>query len=120
MADTHHADDHHGPSLFKVYMIIAVILSVCTATSFGFNYLAHAEHISHFMSFVLILSVAVVKATLVGIYFMHLKWDWRLLYFLIFPAFILGTMMMVVLMPDILLGPLHDANEEIQIAREYP
>jgi cytochrome c oxidase subunit 4 len=55
-------------------------------------------------SFALILGVAVVKATLVGMYFMHLKLDWGRLYFLIVPAFILGTMMMIVLMPDIVLG----------------
>ncbi len=63
----------------------------------------------------LILGVAIIKATLVAWIFMHLKWDWRLLYYLIIPAFILGAMMMVVLMPDILLGPLHDNQAEIQI-----
>jgi cytochrome c oxidase subunit 4 len=120
MADTHHAGEHHGPSLFKVYMIIAVVLSVCTATSFFFNALARAETISHFTSFVLILGVAILKATLVAMYFMHLKWDWNLLYFLIIPAFILGAMMMVVLMPDILLGQEHEAAQEILIARENP
>ena len=49
----------------------------------------------------LILGVAVFKATLVGMYFMHLKFDWGKLYFMIFPAFILGVMMMMVLLPDI-------------------
>src|SRR5262245_26810988 len=119
MADPHHGD-HGGPSLFKLYMIVAVALSVFTATSFVFNSMARAGSITHFTSFVLILSVAIIKATLVAMYFMHLKWDWSLLYFLIIPAFILGTMMMVVLMPDILLGPSRDAAEELQIARENP
>jgi hypothetical protein len=30
--------------------------------------------------------------------------DWRRLYYLLIPAFILGTMMMIVLMPDIVLA----------------
>jgi caa(3)-type oxidase subunit IV len=122
MTDPHHAGDHHGPSLFQAYMIIAVALSLFTATSFFFNWLAHEDVkvIGRHTSFVLILGVAIIKATLVAMYFMHLKWDWSLLYYLIIPAFILGTMMMVVLMPDILLGPSREAAEEIQIAREYP
>ena len=102
MADTH-AGDHHGPALFKLYLIIAVVLSICTASSFAFNYLGHedVQAISKIASFLLILGVAILKATLVAMYFMHLKWDWKLLYFLIIPAFILGVMMMVVFMPDI-------------------
>ena len=50
------------------------------------------------------LAIAVTKALLVALIFMHLKWDWNRLYFLIIPAFILGAMMMMVLMPDIVLA----------------
>jgi cytochrome c oxidase subunit 4 len=118
MAETHHDDHGHGESVFKAYMVVAVALSIFTATSFIFNYMAREMHvISHFTSFVLILSVAIIKATLVAVYFMHLKWDWKLLYFLICPVFIMGAMMMMVLMPDILLGPLHDNQAEIEIAK---
>jgi cytochrome c oxidase subunit 4 len=124
MADTPHADADagHGASLFRAYMIIAVVLTLCTATSFLFNYLAHEDVkvISRLTSFVLILGVAILKATLVAVYFMHLKWDWKRLYFLIFPAFILGAMMMMVLTPDILLGNEHSLDDEFQIAREFP
>jgi cytochrome c oxidase subunit 4 len=120
MADTHHADDSHGASVFRAYMVVAGALSIFTATSFVFNYMARELHwISHFTSFVLILSVAIVKATLVAMYFMHLKWDWRLLYFLIIPAFILGAMMMMVFLPDIFFGPMHDARDAIKIAEQY-
>ena len=38
---------------------------------------------------------------------MHLKVDWGKLYFMIFPAFILGAMMMFVLMPDIVIAWQH-------------
>jgi cytochrome c oxidase subunit 4 len=118
MADTHgdghggHGGDHGD--LYPVYMTIAVILGVCTAASFVVNQFVSAK----LAAFLLILAVAIIKASLVGWYFMHLKWDWRLLYFLILPAFIMGAMMMVVLMPDIFLGRLHDANESLVIARE--
>ena len=73
------------------------------------NFAASEEHqwISKGVSFVIILGVAVVKAALVGYIFMHLVSDWRKLYFMIFPAFILGAMMMIVLLPDIVLAWQH-------------
>ena len=37
------------------------------------------QRLSVVMGFVLILGVAFLKAFLVGFYFMHLKWDWRML-----------------------------------------
>jgi cytochrome c oxidase subunit 4 len=111
MTDPHHGHEHHGPT-FQAYMAIAAVLAVCTALSFLFNQTISAK----VAAFLLILGVAITKATLVGMYFMHLKWDWKLLYFLIIPAFILGTMMMVVLMPDILLGHGRDLNELYEIA----
>ena len=111
--------DHHA-KLFKIYMIVAVVLAVCTASSFVFNDLVRHGMLTVVMGFVLILGVAVLKAFLVGFYFMHLKWDWRLLYFIIVPVFILGVMMVIILMPDCVIGPGRDAAEAIQIGNELP
>ena len=111
--------DHHA-GIFKIYMVVATVLAVCTASSFVFNYLVHEKSLSVVMGFVLILGVAVLKAFLVGFYFMHLKWDWRLLYFIILPVFILGVMMVIILMPDCVIGPGRDAAEIIEIAKEMP
>ena len=119
MAETNHGGEHgHGGNLFRLYMIVAAVLAVCTISSFLFNWMARGGTITVFMSFLLILSVAILKATLVGMYFMHLKWDWSLLYFLIVPAFILGAMMMVVLMPDVLIAPTREAREEYEVSRD--
>ena len=107
MAETHPGHEHPGPPLFRLYMIVAAILAVCTLMSFVFNQTVSIK----VLAFVLILGVAIVKAVLVAMYFMHLKWDWKLLYFLIIPAFILGTMMMMVLLPDTVIAWHHDAHE---------
>jgi len=119
MAETHSHDEHHG-NLFRVYMIVAVALAVCTASSFLFNRLAEAHTISHTTSFVLILGVAILKAAMVGWIFMHLKWDWNLVYFIIVPIFILGMMMAMVFMPDGVIGPLRDGDDEIRIEEQKP
>jgi cytochrome c oxidase subunit IV len=105
MADsTHgHGEHHHGPTL-KTYMVIAVALAVFTLVSFVVNAFVRGGALSPAAGFTIILAVAVVKATLVGMYFMHLIVDWGKLYYFIIPAFILGAMMMVVLLPDIVLG----------------
>ena len=104
MADTHDGGhDHHGPN-FQAYMVVAVALSVFTVTSFVVNYFVRTGHLTSTIGFLLILRAAVVKTCLVGTYFMHLIVDWRKLYYLLIPAFILGTMMMFVLLPDIVIA----------------
>jgi caa(3)-type oxidase subunit IV len=108
--EARNTEDHgdHGATV-RAYLIVFVALAFFTLASFVANYAAAGEHpwISKHFSFVIILGVAVVKAVLVGLIFMHLKFDWRKLYFMIFPAFILGAMMMMVLMPDIVLAWQH-------------
>lgn len=98
-----HSDTHHGPNV-KAYFIVFGALSIFTAFSFFANSLAHDQHISHGTSFAIILGVATIKAALVGMIFMHLKWDWGKLFFMIIPAFIIATMFIIVLLPDIVLA----------------
>jgi cytochrome c oxidase subunit 4 len=102
MTETHGAEGHGGHGVTP-YLVVFGALSSFTLISFVANSLARGGAITHFTSFVIILGVAVVKAVLVGMYFMHLKQDWGKLFFMIIPAFILATMMIIVLMPDIVL-----------------
>jgi cytochrome c oxidase subunit 4 len=99
MTDSHSSDHDHGPGI-KAYMVVFAALSIFTAISFLIN----ATVGRNMTGLMLILSVAICKAVLVGLYFMHLVVDWRRFYFLIFPAFILGAMLMVVLLPDIVIA----------------
>lgn len=89
---------HAGPGI-KAYLGVFAALSVFTAVSFVFY-----EALPRDTSFILILLVAVAKALLVGAIFMHLVLDWGKVYYLIVPAFILGALLIIVLMPDIVLG----------------
>ncbi len=105
MADSHaHAAAHaHGPATIGPYIVIFAALSVFTAVSFIVNYFVREGHIAAGTGFVIILGVAVVKALLVATYFMHLKWDWGRLYFLIIPALVLAPMLVMALLPDLVL-----------------
>src|SRR5580704_3582589 len=111
MSEEIHTGDYveaHGPS-FKAYMVVFGALSIFTGLSFAVNEAVRHDILTVQMGFLLILAVAIVKALLVAIYFMHLIVDWRKLYYFIFPTFILGTMFMMVLLPDIVLT-WHDTN----------
>ncbi len=119
MADEHptHAhpfQDHTpaGPN-FQMYLTIFVILCIFTALSFVFNELARHDIISYGMSVALIVLVAVLKAGCVGAIFMHLRFDWGRLYCIIIPVSIMAVMMMVVLLPDIVLGWHHGLSAEL-------
>lgn len=101
---------HHGPN-FKLYLMVGGALAVFTALSFVFNSMQRSDILTTHQAFTLILAVAVAKTVLVGMFFMHLKYDWGRLYFMIIPAFILGTMMMIVLLPDIVVAWHKDVRE---------
>lgn len=96
------APGHHGPT-FASYMVVFGILCVCTLISFISNGFANAGTISHTTSVAVIMLVSIFKATLVAMFFMHLKYDWFKLYFIVFPVVILTVMMVIVLLPDIVL-----------------
>ncbi len=103
MTETH--DDSHDMRV-KAYFSVFIALSIFTAVSFVANWAAHPERawITPHTSFAIILGVAVVKAVLVGMIFMHLKFDWGRVYFVIIPISIMAMMMMMVLMPDIVIA----------------
>ena len=106
MAEGHseHAHEAHAGPTFQSYMIVFGALCVFTALSFVFNELARHDVISHQTSVVAIVIVAVIKALCVAMIFMHLKYDWGRLYCIIIPVSIMAVMMVIVLLPDIVIG----------------
>lgn len=101
MSHSHHSGGH--PTLLS-YVVVFAALAVFTIVSFVANALANNGMIGVATSFVIIMLVAVIKASLVGAWFMHLKFDWGRVGFMLIPAFVLAVMMMLVLMPDIVLA----------------
>jgi len=98
-----HGHDDAGPNVSTYFKIFGVLMAV-TTVSFIANLLVRGGAISAQTSFVVILSVAVFKSTLVAMYFMHLLLDWKKVFIMIVPALVLGPMLVVVLLPDIVLA----------------
>jgi cytochrome c oxidase subunit IV len=94
---------HHGPNI-RAYMAVFGALIICTLVSFVANLAVRQGVMGAHLSFAIILAVAVFKATLVAMFFMHLKFDWPKVYILIVPALILGPLLVVVLLPDMVLA----------------
>ena len=101
MSDLQHADAHagHGPTLVS-YLVVGLALSVFTIVSFVVNGLVKSEKLAIHAGFAIILGVAIVKATLVGAYFMHLKFERFSLFLTLFPMLILCILLMFISMPD--------------------
>ena|SRR5579884_3591038 len=106
MTETGHAttDDAAHDMRVKAYFTVFIALSVFTAVSFLANEAVRQNWIGTQTSFTIIILVAVIKAVLVGLIFMHLKYDWGKVYFIIVPIFILGVMMAMVFLPDIVIA----------------
>ena len=106
MTETRHATTHDAEHDLRVkaYFSVFIALSIFTAVSFLANEAVRQGWIGLHMSVTIIIAVAVIKAFLVGLIFMHLNFDWGKVYFIIVPIFVLGVMMMLVLMPDIVIA----------------
>jgi caa(3)-type oxidase subunit IV len=104
--ETGHATTHDASHDMRVkaYFSVFIALSVFTLVSFLANEAVRQGWIGATTSFVIILGVAIIKAFLVGLIFMHLNFDWNRVYFIIVPISILGVMMMLVFLPDIVIA----------------
>lgn len=90
--------EHHG-DMEKTYMKVFGVLVICTAISF--ITVSPIWFMSHQAGHTLVMMVAVLKAVLVAMFFMHLKYDWNKLYFMIVPCLVVGTVLCCALLPDI-------------------
>jgi cytochrome c oxidase subunit 4 len=97
----HGGEAHIGPT-FNTYLAVFGALAVFTLLSFLVN-LVFGQH--NVAGAGIILVVAVCKAVLVAMFFMHLKFDWPKLYFIVVPLLILTVMMVIVLLPDAVVNP---------------
>jgi cytochrome c oxidase subunit IV len=88
MADAAHA--HKGPS----YMAIWGWLAILTVLEVGAYFLPPPS------KWVLLVAFAVAKAALVGLYFMHLRFETRTLSYIALTPLVIAVLLLLVLIPD--------------------
>jgi cytochrome c oxidase subunit 4 len=102
MADAHATPvDHPHGDPRPIYRRVWAILLVFTILEY--IYAATFAEAPFFKLVVGLMAMAVIKATFVGMYFMHLKYEQKWVYFLLVPAAILATVLITALCPDIAL-----------------
>jgi cytochrome c oxidase subunit 4 len=91
---TEHAK--HGPSS-KDYVMVFVGLAVLTGVTVGISYSGLGEGLKTFLSF----AIATVKALLVALLFMHLRYEPRTIVVFAVTPVLLAVLFIVAISPDI-------------------
>src|SRR4051794_34479699 len=108
--DKEMAVEPHTSQYMKVFvaLLIFTIMEYCYA-----KYL----HVAFFTLVAGLMSMAIIKATLVGLYFMHLKFEGKWVYGMLIPAGILAMVLTFALVPDVAMQPVSEENidrEEVE------
>jgi cytochrome c oxidase subunit IV len=90
------AAEHKHPN----YMAIFYLLAVLTVGEIGVVFLPHYVGISKFAVGVFLCAFAIVKAALVAMYFMHLKFETRTLGLIALTPLAIATLLVFVILPD--------------------
>jgi cytochrome c oxidase subunit 4 len=99
MVDTH---AKHGPSYMAIFWYLAVLTVIEIAVIF--------LPIAKLAIGVLLVALACAKATLVALYFMHLRLETKTLGYIALTPVLIGTLLVLVLLPDSLHAPHQTAD----------
>ena len=104
MGDGHHerhghaeATPHHSVPYFLIFGLLVVLTVVTVAVAF-------IEIRSEIAKVLLALAIASVKASAVAYFFMHLKFEGKLIYLILIVPLLLCVLLVVALIPDIVYG----------------
>jgi cytochrome c oxidase subunit 4 len=96
--------ESHAP-----YMRVWFILAVLTGVEY-FYALMFKDHFAVLVGG--LVTLALVKACMVGWYFMHLKFEKKWVYILIVPACVMAVFLTLALVPDMAMKPTDEENAE--------
>jgi cytochrome c oxidase subunit 4 len=93
---------HHQPhSVNQNGIFVAVFLMLCALTGLSF-WVANSHLMDNRMvGWGAMMSVSIAKAMLVILFFMHLWWERAWKYVMTVPAFIMGVLLVILLIPDV-------------------
>ena len=90
---------HHHVNYYAIFLTLVVLTIVTVAVAF-----VHIE--SELVKVLVALLIASVKASCVALFFMHLKFEGKLIYTIAIVPLILCVLLVMALIPDVLRGPL--------------
>ncbi len=104
-ATTHH-EEHHGPTV-KMYFAIFFALAVLTvatvlAAKVDFSLVLHNESVGGLVNNAVALGIAITKASLVVLFFMHVKYESKLVGLAVVASVIWLAFLVLITMSDYL------------------
>jgi cytochrome c oxidase subunit 4 len=90
---------HHHVNYFAVFGTLVVLTIVTVAAAF-------VETDNELVKVLIALSIASVKAACVAFFFMHLKFEGKLIYLILLVPVLLCLLLVFALIPDVMYGPL--------------
>src|SRR5687767_4491170 len=87
---------HHHVNYYYIFFALVILTIVTVLVAFH-------RFESEVVNLLLALLVASIKATLVAMFFMHLKFEGKLIYLIFFVPLMLCVLLIVALIPDILM-----------------
>ncbi|MCE9636976.1 MAG: cytochrome C oxidase subunit IV family protein [Planctomycetes bacterium] len=94
----------HAESHLPTYRKVIITLTVLTAVEFGISFAMHSL-IPFVLGLLLLVGLAFYKASLVGRFFMHIKYDPSIFAFLCVLPLILGSPIILLVGYDLVHGP---------------
>src|SRR5436305_5739196 len=91
---------HHKVNYFAIFGILVFLTIVTVGVAF-----LHIEQ--EWIKVLLALTIASIKATFVALFFMHLKFESKLIYFILIVPLTFTVVLIFALIPDIVMPALH-------------
>ena len=88
---------HHHVPYFKIFGLLVILTGITVAVAF-------IEIRSEIAKVLLALAIASVKASAVALFFMHLKFEGKLIYLILYSPLVLCVILVLALIPDIAYG----------------
>lgn len=92
-ADHGHEHGHQGPSYYLIFAALVVLTVITVAVSY--------VEMSPAMGLIVAMAIASLKATLVALFFMHLKFEIKPIYIVVGVPLVLTAILVLALLPDI-------------------
>jgi cytochrome c oxidase subunit 4 len=92
-------EPHHPVPYFKIFGLLVVLTAITVAVAF-------LDIQSEIAKVLLALTIASIKASAVALFFMHLKFEGKLIYLILIVPLLLCILLVCALIPDIVHAPL--------------
>src|SRR3954468_5554812 len=99
---------HHTVNYYFIFFALVLLTIATVLVAF------HRFH-NELANLLLALLIASIKATLVAMFFMHLKFEGKLIYLIFIVPLVLCVLLIVALIPDILHGPLFNSPPPLKV-----